>query len=88
MNGKGLSYSGLDDKLGNFKRLAVMLNLDPKEVWFVYFVKHFDAITAYIRGEYHDTEPIYGRILDMRNYCDLLFALVKEQSEAGIERRG
>jgi len=78
MDSKGLAYSGLEDKLGNFKRCAALSGLTPKQVWFVYFIKHYDALTSYIRGEYSDSEPIEGRIQDLINYLFLLYGIIKE----------
>ena len=81
MESKGISYSGLEDKLGNFKRLSVLTNSSPEKVLFIYFTKHFDALSSYIRGEYKDSEGIKGRILDIINYMFLLAALLKEQNK-------
>lgn len=81
MNSKGISYSGLEDKLGNFKRLSILTNSSPEKVLFIYFTKHFDALSSYIRGEYKDSENIRGRILDIINYMLLLAALLKEQNK-------
>jgi len=78
---KGLAYSGKEDKLGNFKRIARLLNTTPESVLFVYLMKHIDAIASYVRGEYCDSEKIEGRIADVRNYMDLLYGLVKEKEK-------
>ena len=79
MKSKGMAYSGTNDKFGNFKRVAKNLCMSPEQVWFVYFSKHFDALSAYIRGEYSDSEPIKGRIMDMVNYLLLLNGLIVEE---------
>ena len=81
MNSKGMAYSGQEDKLGNFKRCAKLADVSVEKSWFIYFVKHFDALSAYIRGEYKDSEKIKGRILDMINYLWLLAAILKEQNK-------
>jgi len=78
---KGMAYSGKEDKLGNFKRLSTMVRLTPVEVWFVYFMKHVDAVASYVREEYKDSESIEGRIADIRNYADLLYAIVNEEED-------
>lgn len=85
MKSKGMAYSGTDDKFGNFKRVAKNLSMTPEQVWFVYFSKHFDSLSAYIRGEYSDSEPIKGRIMDMVNYLLLLNGLIVE-GEGEIEQ--
>jgi len=79
MKGKGQAYSGQDDKLGNFKRIAVQYGISPYLVWAIYFNKHKDALDAWLRGEYHDTEPINGRIDDLINYLFLLRGLIMEK---------
>ena len=81
MGSKGISYSGLEDKLGNFKRLSVLTSSSPEKVLFIYVTKHFDALSSYIRGEYKDSENIKSRILDIINYMFLLAALLKEQNK-------
>lgn len=81
MSSKGEAYSGLEDKLGNFKRCAHLANEPIEKVWFTYFIKHFDALSAYIRGEYKDSEPIKGRIQDLINYLFLLCGILKEQDK-------
>jgi hypothetical protein len=79
MRSKGEAYSGLDDKLGNFKRCGALAGVSTEVAWHIYFMKHFDALCAYIRGEYKDCEPIDGRIVDMINYLFLLYGILKEK---------
>ena len=81
MESKGEAYSGIEDKLGNFKRVAKSLCMTVPEVWSVYFHKHIDSLDAWVRKEYNDSEPILGRLLDLRNYIDLLYCWIKEQEE-------
>jgi len=83
MKSKGEAYSGkkMDDKLGNFKRCAKLANVSVKKAWFVYFVKHFDSLSSYIRDEYVDCEPIEGRIVDLINYLFLLYGIIREEGE-------
>ena len=75
---KGIAYSGKEDKLGNFKRCAALSGMPIEKAWFIYFVKRFDALSSYIRGEYVDSEPIDGRIMDLINYLFLLYAIIKD----------
>ena len=81
MQSKGESYSGKEDKLGNFKRCASLAGVPVEKAWFIYFVKHFDSLSAYIREEYHDSEPIKGRIQDLINYLFLLIGILKEKNK-------
>ena len=81
MMSKGEAYSGQEDKLGNFKRCGKLAGVDTKRAWFIYFAKHFDSLSSYIRGEYVDSEPIEGRIIDLINYLFLFYALIKEKND-------
>lgn len=81
MKSKGEAYSGQEDKLGNFKRCAKLADVPTIKAWYIYFVKHFDALSAYIRGEYKDSESIEGRIQDLINYLFLLRAILKEEGK-------
>ena len=87
MTTKGESYSGLEDKLGNFKRCAKLAGVPIEKAWYVYFIKHFDALSAYIRTEYKDSESIRGRIIDLINYLFLLAAILKEQGRLDAKRK-
>lgn len=80
MKSKGEAYSGQEDKLGNFKRVAKSLAMTPYQVWYVYFAKHLDSLASWIRQEYKDSEPIEGRIKDLINYLFLLHALIIEKT--------
>jgi len=80
MKSKGEAYSGAD-KLGNFKRLSTLTNASIEKVWFIYFTKHFDALSSFIREEYKDSESIEGRILDLINYLFLFYAILYEQQK-------
>lgn len=85
MDSKGMAYSGQEDKLGNFKRLAAKYKVSPLLVWSIFFGKHLDSLDAYIRGEYVDSEPIAGRIKDMINYLFLLHALIVELHDQPVQ---
>lgn len=78
---KGEAYSGQKDALGNFKRGAKLTGSNPMQVWFIYFMKHVDAVASYVRGEYKDTEAIDGRLADLANYIELAYGLVKESGK-------
>ncbi len=81
MKGCWSSNSGLEDKLGNFKRCAKLADTTPEKALFIYVCKHWDALSSYIRGEYKDSESIKGRIQDIINYMFLLSGLLKEQNK-------
>jgi len=87
MKSKGIAYSGRDDKFGNFKRVAKNLCMEPEQVWYVYFAKHLDSLSAWLRGDYVDSEPIEGRIKDLINYLLLLYGMI-EESRREAEKGG
>ena len=87
MKSKGESYSGLEDKLGNFKRCAKLAGVSVEKAVLVYMIKHIDAISSYCRGEYSDCEKIEGRIQDAINYLFLLYGIIKEQGDKKDEQK-
>lgn len=78
MKTKGESYSGLEDKLGNFKRCGKLAGIESKKALYIYLCKHWDSLSSFMRNEYKDSEKIEGRIKDIINYMFLLYALLKE----------
>lgn len=78
---KGIEYGLGDDRLSNFKRQAAYIGLTPLQVWYVYFMKHIDAITFFIKSGGVKSESIESRIMDARVYLALLRALVDESVE-------
>ena len=84
MDTKGKSYSGLEDKLGNFRRGSEATGSSMEQVWFIYFSKHHDALCSYIRGEYTDSEPIKGRIEDLICYLFLFCGILEEQGKLNV----
>jgi len=79
---KGKEYTrGQDDRLANFKGIAEQMNTTPLLVWYIFFYKHIDAIAYYISHEdIALSESIDSRIMDARNYLDLLYALLHEET--------
>jgi len=82
MKSKGEAYSGKEDKFGNFNRIAEKRDVSRYLVWSIYFDKHLDALDSWINGYYVDSEPIYGRILDLINYLLLLYGMIYEDLES------
>lgn len=74
---KGKEYTQ-GDRLDNFKRIAMELNITPLQVLWVYLKKHLDSIASYIKTEKVHSEPIQGRIMDARVYLSLLRGLIEE----------
>ena len=77
---KGIEYAGEVDRLANFRRLGLELDLDPEHVLWVYLTKHLDAIRSYLRAHVVLSEPIEGRIDDAILYLILLKGLIQERS--------
>lgn len=70
-----------DDAFNNFKRVAADLNLDMKEVLWIYARKHIDGIIAHIAGHHSQRENVRGRINDLIVYLFLLRGMVEEEDE-------
>lgn len=88
LNKKGPEYSGTEDRLANFKRIAEEEQTDPITVGRIYQRKHIDAVNTfnktlwskgYEEASKHLSEPIKGRIVDVINYYILLYALYEEK---------
>lgn len=71
----------------NFERAAGDLNLLREDVLWVYFSKHRDSISKFIKDLHNKsfeeidknlTEPIEGRIMDAINYLLILYGMVKD----------
>jgi len=84
MRGKGQAYAGPKDALGNFKREGERSGISKYTALRVYAHKHEDAIDAFCREEYTDTEPIHLRIADAINYLFILYAMYLEDVREGI----
>ena len=90
---KGREYQSTKDEgvnvFANFERSANDLGLNRESILWVYFSKHKDSITTFIRDmengktvEEHEknlSEPISGRIIDAINYLLLLNAMITER---------
>ena len=62
----------------NFESLAKELNLDRKQILWVYFKKHLDGILAAINGHTSQREPVRGRIKDAIVYLVILEGMFYE----------
>jgi len=83
MRVKGKEYTVSDeDKLKNFKSLGERLKCKPEFVAMIYLLKHMDSVRNFVlEGVESSSEPIEGRLRDIRNYCLLIGALIKEKKE-------
>ena len=60
----------------------VYLHTTPEVVAMIYLLKHIDSIRNYVlHGKEASDEPIFGRIMDARNYLALLGGLIRERKQ-------
>ena len=90
---KGREYQSTNTEgsnvFANFERISESLGINRESVLWVYFSKHRDSISTFIRDlengkdvieiEKNLTEPINGRITDAINYLLLLNSMVNEK---------
>lgn len=82
---KGGEYAGSEDRLANFKRGANLTGATALQVAFIYASKHYDAVATFVRDSAAGTErprseSIEGRLDDLINYCLLMKAIIREDS--------
>ena len=70
-----------EDALNNFKQVAEMLGTTPRMVCAIYMYKHFCSIMNHAKRGDVLSEPIEGRILDLRLYAALYLALTREEEK-------
>jgi len=82
---RGPQYAGDGDRFANFKLIAGLLGNfkvnpgDPKTVLVVYMLKHIFSLLSYLGGTPEGNEKVEGRLVDIRNYVDLLYGLLYEE---------
>lgn len=81
---KGIEYSSEDDRFSDFKVIGEELNLSPIVIAYIFYRKHVQSLSKYVRSlvhvrkDYVPTEPIMSRVHDSRNYLALIAGLFKE----------
>jgi hypothetical protein len=82
MDAKGADYQGEEKEgvNGNFYRNARLLGVPPVTIWAVYFNKHIDSLMTFVRTGRLESEGLRGRLDDIRNYIDILEAMLVEES--------
>lgn len=90
LSDRGPRYETDDDVLANFK-VGESEWMDRWRKWAVYAEKHWIAIQRRLQalsaGGQQTAPPgddVYGNIRDLRNYLDLLAAMVREASDAKL----
>lgn len=81
---KGGEYAGDNDRLANFRRNGLRMDLPMEVIWGVYANKHWDAITQYIQDLKNGKvrarmEPLAGRADDLIVYALLFKAMLEER---------
>jgi hypothetical protein len=77
---KGADYTiGNADRLYNFNQLAKDLGLTPRQVWYIYFAKHVNAVLAWVKTGKVESEGIEGRLIDIANYAKLGRLIAKQE---------
>ena len=85
---KEAEYARQEDTLLNFHRVGPFLGLTPAQYCMVLMTKHVQGIAHQVmRGGYlweyttpDGREGLKQRLVDLRNYVDLLFGLLSEES--------
>lgn len=72
---------GNPDVLHNFKTNADRMGITPLQCIGIYWGKHVDAITSYLKDpNIKQAEAIEGRLADCINYLKLINALIREKN--------
>lgn len=86
---KGGEYAGDDDRLANFRRNGLDMNVPMELVWRIYAAKHWDALGQYIKdmqtGKQRERlEGLDGRCDDLIVYLLLFKAMLVERNIASL----
>lgn len=66
--------SASGNALANFDEIATDLGLPVRQVIWVYMNKHIRSIRSYVRHGSVESEGLWSRFIDIRNYCALMAA--------------
>jgi hypothetical protein len=79
---KEKEYSGNKDRLEQFHRAGSAQNILPTEALVGMMTKHFTSITDMAKDPINHTfKQWHEKLDDLRNYCDLLDALINDMKE-------
>jgi len=69
------------DVLSNFKETAAFCGITPLQAWLVHFYKQFSAVARFVKNpDATPSESLDSRFADMRNYLQLGYAILKEET--------
>lgn len=65
-----------------FDEVARVLGMTREEVWAVYYLKHVQALTRYIKTGMLSSEDIQSRLTDLAAYPAILSVMLDEETDA------
>jgi hypothetical protein len=68
-----------------FDEVARVLGMTREQVWAVYYLKHVQALTRYIKTGMLDSENIQSRLTDLAAYPAILSVMLNEELDAPEE---
>ena len=75
-----LEYAADEENVfANFERTAKSLNLSKEQVLWVFFMKHIDGISSYLKAHKSQREDVTGRITDAIVYLCLLWGMIEDK---------
>ena len=77
---KGTDYTPEDIAFKDLDSIATKLNIKDVQVLYVYMRKHWTAIEHFIQHGNVKSEPVDSRLIDMANYCALMYVLINRKS--------
>lgn len=67
-----------ENALANFEEAAAEVGITREQSWYMYAVKHWRGVAAWIKGFRSQREDVRGRIKDLIVYLVLLWAMVDD----------
>ena len=68
----------VDNVFANFERTSSLLDIPRDKALMVFFLKHVDGISAYVKGHKSQREDVTGRITDAIVYLCLLRGMIED----------
>ncbi|MBT7091356.1 MAG: hypothetical protein HN932_12875 [Candidatus Marinimicrobia bacterium] len=72
-------YTMSDDHFDNFNRMSNDVDIAPRKVLWIFFKKHLDGISNFLRGRTSQREDVRGRIKDAIMYLMLLWGSIEDE---------
>ena len=68
----------IDNVFANFERTSSLLDIPRDKALMVFFLKHVDGISAYVKGHKSQREDVTGRSTDAIVYLCLLRGMIED----------